>query len=228
MWKMSIPCAIIVIMTTSEIYLKYNINKGLQEHMIRVASVAELICTHATTPLDTKNIVTACLLHDLGNLIKAKMDSMPELYEPEGVAYWSVVQSDMKATYGDDEHEATIAMVREINPGEQATFYFNAIGSEAMTRVYENGTLGEKIATYCDMRVGPFGIISLKDRMDDLRARYLIRQKPGFAAADIDERERRLQEVEAEIFAKNTLSPTDITDEKTKTIQTALLTRSIN
>jgi hypothetical protein len=133
----------------------------------------------------------------------------------------------MKALYGDDEHVATIKMVQEINPGEEATFYFNAIGSESMQRVYETGTLGEKIATYSDMRVGPFGIISLQERMDDLRARYLSRNKPGFSALDIDVRAQRLQEIELEIFSQNSLQPSDVQDHALVQIQENLISRII-
>ncbi len=126
-------------MNIKDIYLKYSVNKGLQEHMIRVAAVAQLICDKSTIKLDTKNIVTACLLHDMGNLIKAKMDSMPELYEPEGVAYWTQVQIEMKYKYGTDEHIATMAIVNEINPGKEAVFFFNAIGTENTARVHGGG-----------------------------------------------------------------------------------------
>lgn len=214
-------------MNINDIYLKYRVNKGLQEHMIRVAAAAQLICDKATVELDTKNIVTACLLHDMGNLIKAKMDSMLGLYEPEGVTYWTQVQAEMRERYGNDEHVATVAMVDEINPGKEATFYFNAIGTENTARVHAGDSLGAKIATYCDMRVGPFGIISLKQRMDDLRERYIPRNRPGFSAKDIDVREQKLLEMEEEIFSHSTIEPGDVTDETTKQIQKNLLAYDI-
>ena len=214
-------------MNINDIYLKYRINKGLQEHMIRVAAVAQLICDKSTVELDTKNIVTACLLHDMGNLIKAKMDSMPELYEPEGVAYWTQVQTEMKEQYGNDEHVATVAMVDEINPGKEAAFYFDSIGTENTSRVHAGDSLGAKIATYCDMRVGPFGIISIKQRMDDLRERYIPRKRPGFSAIDIDTREQRLLDIEVEIFSHSIIEAGNVSDKTTEQIQKDILTWDI-
>lgn len=211
-------------MNINDIYTKYKINKGLREHMVRVAAAAQLICDKATVELDTKNIVTACLLHDMGNLIKAKMDSMAELYEPEGVAYWSKVQADMIAQYGNDEHVATVEIVNEIDPGAQVLFYiFDAIGTENTARVHAAKGIGAKIATYSDMRVGPFGIVSIEERMADLRVRYISRNKPGFSAEDINERERMLMDIEKEIFFHATIAPSDVSDSSTKMLQEGLL-----
>jgi len=211
-------------MNINDIYLKYRINKGLREHMVRVAAVAELICEKSTVELNTKNIVTACLLHDMGNLIKAKMDSMPELYEPEGVAYWTQVQAEMKEQYGSDEHAATVEIVNKINPGAEALHYiFNAIGTENTAKVHAGYSLSAKIATYSDMRVGPFGIVSIKERMDDLRVRYISRNKAGFSAEDINERERMLMDIEKDIFSNTTIAANDVTDDSTKVLQENLL-----
>jgi len=211
-------------MNINDVYLKYKINKGLREHMIRVAAVAQLICDKSTVELDTKNIVTACLLHDMGNLIKAKMDSMPELYEPEGVDHWIRIQAEMIERYGADEHTATIAIVNEISPGEEVLHYvFDAIGTENTARVHANESLGAKIATYSDMRVGPFGIITIEDRMDDLRVRYISRNKPGFSAENIDQREKMLKDIERAIFSKSTIEATDVTDKSTQSLQKDLL-----
>ncbi len=212
-------------MNISDIYLKYRINKGLREHMIRVAAVAQLICDKSTVELDTRNIVTACLLHDMGNLIKAKkIDSMAELYEPEGVAYWTKVQAEMKEQYGTDEHIATVAIINEINPGTEAASYaLEAIGTENTAKVHAGNSLGAKIATYSDMRVGLFGIISIQERMNDLRARYISQNKLGFSAEDIDLRERMLNDIEQVIFANSSISPEEVDDETTKLIQQSLL-----
>jgi len=192
--------------------------------MVRVAAVAQLICDKSTVELDIKNIVTACLVHDMGNLIKAKMDSMPELYEPEGVAYWTQVQVEMKEQYGADEHTATVAIVNEIAPGAKVLHYvFDAIGTENTAKVHADESLGAKIATYSDMRVGPFGIISIQERMEDLRSRYISRNKPGFSTEDINKREWMLEEIESVIFANSNIAASDITDESTQSLQKNLL-----
>jgi len=209
-------------MLITEIYKKYKINKGLQEHMIRVAAVAKMICDNTDTVLDTKNIVRACLVHDMGNLIKSKMDTHSELFEPEGVEFWSNIQAEMIEQYGNDVHIATIAMVEDMELDEKSTFYFRAIGGEDTQRVHVEGTLGEKIATYSDMRIGLEGVVSLKERMDDIRRRYIARNMEGFSSDAIDVREARLVDMERDIFENLKIRPENITDTSTEKIQKEL------
>ena len=53
----------------SEIYAEYKIMPNLQMHMYRVAAVASLIYDNFNEPLNKEEIITACLLHDMGNII---------------------------------------------------------------------------------------------------------------------------------------------------------------
>ncbi|USN54769.1 MAG: HD domain-containing protein [Candidatus Peribacteria bacterium] len=61
-----------------DIYTQYQIPPSLQEHMLRVAAVAEQICLHSSQEIDHATIVTAALLHDMGNIIKFNLDKLPE------------------------------------------------------------------------------------------------------------------------------------------------------
>lgn len=209
-------------MKITDVYKKYRINKGLQEHMIRVAAVAKVICEGATVALPTRHIVEGCLVHDLGNLIKAKLDSFPEMFDPEGVAYWQTVKDELVARYGGDVHAATIDMVKDMGLSDDSYQYFIAIGGEATPRVHASDDLGEKIANYSDMRVGVFNVISLTERMDDLRARYLARNMDGFKADEIDVRQSHLEDMERDIFAHSSIKPSDINDESTAAMQAEL------
>ena len=76
---------------------------NLREHQLRVASVAAQICDNFFEPLNKKDIVTACLLHDMGNIIKFNLNYFPELIKPEGIEYWQKVQNEYKKKYGNDE-----------------------------------------------------------------------------------------------------------------------------
>lgn len=209
-------------MTITEIYKKYKINKGLQEHMIRVAAVAKMICDASKVDLETENIVEGCLVHDMGNLIKSKMDTFPEFFDPEGVDYWIKVKEEMIEKYDNDVHGATVSMVEDMNLEDKSVFYFRAIGGDDTQRVHAGGTLGEKIATYSDMRIGLHGAVSLKERMDDIRRRYIERNMEGFSSDDIDVREQRLADMEKDIFANSNIQPSDITDKSTEEIQDEL------
>ncbi len=77
------------------------------------------------------------------------------------------------------------------------------------------------------MRVGPYGIISIKQRMDDLRDRYLTRNKIGFSADDIDQREQMLKSIETEIFYNSNIKAGGVSDETTEQIKKDISTWNI-
>ena len=78
-------------MKISEIYEKYKIMPQLQEHMLRVTAVASLIAGKFGKKLDKRTIITATLLHDLGNMAKIKLGTFPEFVQLLGVDYWEKV-----------------------------------------------------------------------------------------------------------------------------------------
>ena len=206
-------------MKISEIYAKYKINKGLQEHMIRVAAVAKQISNHYEIEIDEETIVTACLLHDMGNLLKFKFDVAPELCEPEGVAYWVAAQQEMKEKYGENVHDATCAMIKEISSDPKVNEVTDNASFDVIIQVAETGSLEEKVLEYADMRVGLHGIISVRERFDDIANRYTPHR---FTKDIVEERYKACQRMEQEIFANSIITSEDITDESTKDIQAAL------
>jgi HD superfamily phosphodiesterase len=75
-------------MKISKIYEKFKVPSHLQDHMFQVASVAKLICDNFKTEINEQDILHACLLHDIGNIVKFNFTVKPELFEPEGINYW--------------------------------------------------------------------------------------------------------------------------------------------
>ena len=71
-----------------EIYKEHNVMPNLQEHMLRVAAVASLICDNCTEKLNKEDIITACLLHDIGNIVQFQLSYFPEFNKPQGIEYW--------------------------------------------------------------------------------------------------------------------------------------------
>lgn len=102
-------------MTIQDAYVKYQIPPKLQMHQYRVAGVALGIAESiSVAKVDTENIVRACLLHDMGNIIKFNMSLFPEFFEPEGIDFWRKVKRSFIKKYGPDEHVATMEIAREI------------------------------------------------------------------------------------------------------------------
>ena len=121
-------CSIKSMNEISKIYEEYNIFNGLQNHMLRVAAVAQLICDSIDQEVERDNIISACLLHDMGNIIKSKLDKFPELLEPEGLGYWTNVQNEFFEKYGRDEHHATMQIGKEVGVSEKTLMYMDLMG----------------------------------------------------------------------------------------------------
>jgi 5'-deoxynucleotidase YfbR-like HD superfamily hydrolase len=86
--------------------------QNLQDHQLRVAAVASIICDSFDFLINKEKIIKVCLLHDMGNIIKFQLDYFPELNKPEGLEYWQNVQKEFIAKYGPNEHNATMKIMR--------------------------------------------------------------------------------------------------------------------
>jgi len=196
----------------TDIYREYKIFAGLQKHMLSVAAVAKIICEYSKIDLETEHIISACLLHDMGNIIKSDLPRFPELLEPEGLEYWQSVQNEFFLKYGHDEHRATMIVAGEIGVSSRTLEAIKHIGFSYIGAVYDIADIFLKICSYCDMRVGPQGIFSLDERLDDLQVRYSKRGK--YDTAIFPKYHMYLHNFETEIFSTTDITPEFITDER--------------
>jgi len=213
-------------MTIQSIYSHYKIMPNLQMHQLRVAGVAHIIGkSMIDQDVDTENIVVACLLHDMGNIIKFKLDVFPEFVKPEGVDYWKKIQQEYFDRYGDDEHDATMHISKEIvetyafpnNDTARIIELIEAIGFSNAKENYETADFGKKIAAYADMRVAPMQVTSLVGRLEDGRKRFSKIQK--YEQDAFENMSQYLKKIEDQIFAKNTIdSPGAITEAEVQKI----------
>ena len=193
----------------SEIYTEYKIMPNLQEHMLRVAAVASLICDNFNESLLKDDIITACLLHDMGNIIKFKLDLFPEFNKPEGVEYWQNVQKEYIEKYNKNESVAHTKIAQEIGVSERVIELINAISFLSAPFNFLDTDFGKKIVEYCDERVGLFGVVSIELRLMDLRKRYA---HYGGHTPERDAFENAVKQIEKQIFAKCKIKPSDIND----------------
>lgn len=196
--------------TISEVYKEYKIMSNLQEHMLRVASVASQICDSLDIEVDKESILTACLLHDMGNILKFELGYFPKFLEPEGLQYWQKVKDEYENKYGKDEHVATIKIVQELNVPQRILDLINAISFLGAPDVAAGSDFGKKIVEYCDDRVNPFGVVSLKGRLMDLRKRHA---HYGDSTPELKAFENAAKQMEDQIFSNCKIKPEDITDE---------------
>ena len=190
-----------------KIYQRYNIPPNLQQHMIRVAAFATLIVNSwkGQNVLDKGLIVTSCLLHDLGNIIKFDFENFPELLGPEikNIEFWKKVKKDMIKKYGKDEDIATVRMVKGLRVSKKILFIVENWGFKNFTKIAKSDNWSWKIAVYSDHRISPQGVVTLKENLENKQKRYKL-SRP--TASHISDKAKDLyksaMEIESEI-AKN-------------------------
>src|SRR6185436_9316657 len=100
--------------TPREIYAQYKIMPNLQLHQLRVAAVGKLICDNFEEPINNSDVVLACLFHDMGNIVKFKLEVFPDALQPEGLEYWQKQKEDVIQKYGPEQHEVSEKIAKEI------------------------------------------------------------------------------------------------------------------
>ena len=201
-----------------DIYKKYKIPPSLQRHMLWVAAVASMICDNFEESLLKEDIVTACLLHDMGNIVKYDMDVFPDLLEPEGAEYWKKVQEEFMQKYGKDDHQANLKIVKELGLSINIIQFVDRVDFPLWCANSRDNNMGNKIMIYSDSRVCPHGIVSYEERMEEGRKRYQDRKDNNLKE---EERKKLVacgKDIEKQIFAKCKIKPEDINDETVKQI----------
>jgi hypothetical protein len=153
-------------------YTKYKIMPQLQTHMLRVAGVGSLILDGWQVPVDRDLVMRTLLLHDMGNIVK--FDLQNPLMPIRDLDKWMKIQAQFWTKYGRDAHAATQQILAEAGQNEVIEVL------EQERAGYESGDTAllleqdwpAKILAYCDVRVTPAGVASLKERIHDLHLRY--------------------------------------------------------
>lgn len=211
-------------MTIVEIYKILNNPPNLQEHQIRTARVSLYIANYwQGEPIDKELLLSVALLHDVGNIVKFDIEKYPHFLgkEQERAEYWKSIQKEMVAKYGTDDHRVTKQMLTELGVSEEIVNTIYAMSYPNAPEIVSSDNWILKILLYSDLRVSPTGIISIRERLDDVHSRlekYKNRQdlyESGIAL------ENQIQE---HIAGK----AEDITDETTETDEEKLLQIQVN
>lgn len=213
-------------MTIKDIYSKYPIPPNLQRHMFRVTSVAEIIYNSWIEKKDLKIdvILKACLVHDVGNLLKFDLINNVNFLEEEAknVDSWRKIKSEMSEKFGPEEHKATEIICKEICLETKALWVVKNWGFGNFDKVLASNNWEYKICVYSDHRIGPFGTVKLKERFNEQRKRY---EKQKHISVDINSHLSDRSEflancafkVEKQIQTKINRDLDSITDQEIKT-----------
>ncbi len=201
-------------MKISEIYEKYTVQQNLQLHMLRVAAVGAFIADHFkdSAQINKHELVSALLLHDIGNVIKFNFDK-PEYSRiaAEDIAYWKKIQAEYIEKYG-DEDTATVEIAKEIGVDGQTLELLEKTSASKTVEAAASDDWNKKIACYADSRIGLHGILSVDERWDDINERYKGR---GHSLSDFDNNllcRNAGKEIEQQIQSKADVNIAGISD----------------
>lgn len=199
--------------TPREIYAAYTIMPSLQLHQLRVAAVAKLICGNFQKPVNTDDVILACLFHDMGNIVKFDLALYPDLLQPEGREYWQEVKNKCIKIHGSSAHGASIAIAREINLSDSVISIIDSISFSEMEHTMRGSSQEVKVAEYADCRIAPHGTVSIKERFADAVGRYAHRYRTAEEATSAYAMYTNLGlEIERQLFANTSIKPEDISD----------------
>jgi len=194
-------------MNIIEIYKKYQIMPQLQLHQLRVAGVASIILDHFPQDLDRDEIITACLLHDMGNIIKFDLNLFPESLKPRGYQYWEDVKHEYIQKYGNDSSKAAININKELHKSSSVLSLLKSIGFTKGDEIYKTTNFSKKITAYADQRVAPYGVVPMLERFQEGKERKGREKEMLLMVA-------KWQKIEEQIFFQCNLKPEEITDRK--------------
>lgn len=147
--------------------------KNLQEHMLRVAAISKIILHNWTGPeLDKKAVTVACATHDIAKPMTFDITKQAQYGASQiDIANLVKLQDFIKNNYGEEEYEAACKMCRDIGVEEKICQMVKNLGWINIPQLLKDKNTEMLVSIYCDMRIGPEGILSLIGRIKDVKGR---------------------------------------------------------
>lgn len=160
-----------MLVAVQELYHRYLIPPWLRLHQFRVAAVGKWLAEQLI-PDEQNEVVSACLLHDMGNILKMDFDNHLIELTAQQREYWLEVQQTMQSKYGQNPDQMTLQILHELRVSERLLSLVKAVGFSNIIDTIDSNDLAKRICEYADLRVAPGGIVTLSERLHDLRSRY--------------------------------------------------------
>lgn len=198
-------------MNIIEIYNKYYLPESLQMHMLRVAACSNLIIDNWNGPeINKEAIIRVCLLHDMGNIVK-----IPEGFSKD--ENFIKIRQKYLDKYGTNDHEINLEIGKNEGLSNIEIEILDGKRSIKNEETLNSNSYERKICAYCDQRVALDGVLGIRERLEDAKARY--KDKP-LSVWSNGEKANHLIEcslgIERQIFQYCSLKREDIND---KTIE---------
>lgn len=195
-------------MNIIEIYNKYYLPENLQMHMLRVAACSNLIIDNWNGPeIDKESIIRVSLLHDMGNIVK-----IPEDFSDD--KNFIEIRRKYFEKYGTNDHEINLEIGKIEGLSDKEMEILDGKRSRKNEETFNSKSYERKICAYCDQRVAPDGVVSIRERLEDAKVRYKNRHLSVWSD---EEKANHLIElslgIEKQIMKYCSIKPEDINDE---------------
>ena len=194
-------------MNILSIYNKYHIPENLQMHMLRVAACSNIIMDNWNGPeIDKKAVTRVCLLHDMGNIVKIPEDfSDDKEFQKTRKKYFDL--------FGTNDHEINMEIGKIEGLTKKELEILDGKRSRKNEQTLKSDCYEIKLCAYCDQRVAPDGVESLRERLEDVKKRY--KNKP-LSVWSNKEKANHLIEcalgIEKQVMECCTIKPEEIND----------------
>ena len=115
--------------------------------------------------------------------------------------------------YGTNDHEINMEIGKQEGLSQKELEVLNGKRSRKNEETMRSNSFERKICAYCDQRVAPNGIVSLKERLEDTKVRYKMKK---LSAWSDEEKANFLMEcaleIERQIMGFCSLLPEEIND----------------
>ena len=153
-------------MNIIEIYKKYHLPENLQMHMLRVAACSSLILDNWNgTIIDKESIIRTSLLHDMGNMAKISDDEIED-------EKFRKTRKEYIEKYGRNSHKINLVIAKEEGLKDFEIEIIDKKSSKRSEETLNSERYDVKILLYADQRVAPYGVTSLKERLEEVKKRY--------------------------------------------------------
>lgn len=198
-------------MNIIEIYKKYHLPENLQMHMLRVAACSNLILDNWNGTMTNKEaIIRASLLHDMGNMAKISDD---EVKDEE----FRKIRKEYIDKYDRNSHKINLIIAKEEGLNDYEIEIIDKKSSKRGEETLNSERYDVKILLYSDQRVAPYGVTSLKERLEEVKRRY---KNISLSVWSNEEKANHLIEcslgIEKQIMKYCKLKPEDINDNSVK------------
>lgn len=198
-------------MNIIEIYNQYYLPENLQMHMLRVAACTNLILDNWTgKPIDRKAITRVSLLHDMGNMVKIPEEGQDREF--------IVIRRKYFKEYGTNDHEINMLIGKNLGLTNKELEILDGKRSRKNEQTAKSDNYEIKICAYCDQRVAPDGVVSLKERLEDAKIRY--KDKPLSVWSNEEKANQLIKlalEIEKQVMRYCKLKPEDINNQSIQT-----------